>query len=481
MSYSKVINILDLSLDLSWKMYQDDKVVKGKNLKALEKHLLSLSSKKIHIIFDYNLTRDVLLFEGDLKIENILRNAVRVGEVHYCEFNKNIQIRNLKSLTALPIEELKRTFAEDDEITAMKIAIQEELSNCPYNSLYYLPKTLAGWVKRRINKVIESDSETRNMVRNILLNEKTQPIYSSLRKHGLLGYANQINGMVYKKCVYSYDIKSSYPYQMCNAEYPLTGGIVKENITKEELESLPYLFCAKMELKNITPKKDKFDWMDDISDGEYTFLTPEYEMLKDAYDFTLVRIPQIVIHLKRGKLPNSLTKLIKQMFQEKEESRDSPYLYEKKKKQVNSIFGLFCQDEDLNNQFRRPSIIGYWSIAWAKRELYNLAKISPSNVLYWDTDSIKTTKKLTDEIEIINSNREGKMGIWVEEFAEVDFCCYGRKAYVIDNIPKIAGLPKSAIPKDTIFNGDIIVFKNAKPTIIDKKLVYHDFTLKCNY
>ena len=481
MSYSKVINILDLSLSLSWKLYRDEEVVEGKDLEELKKYLYSLTSYKTHVIFDYNLSRDMLLFKGDLEFDNILRNGVHRDKVHYCTFGNNIEFRNLKSLIDLPTEEIMKIFKTDDEIESYRLAIKEELSNCRDNSYRYLPKTVSGWITKRLKNLYGENWDIKNFYKELQLNAETQPIYTSLKKYGLMGYTPGTAGILYKDCVYSYDIKSSYPYQMCNAEYPLTGGAVKEDLPIDKFEFYEqkgFLYCAKMELKDITLKPNAFDWLEHSEDGIYTLLKPEYEMLKDAYNFTLVRIPQIVIHLKKGKLPDKIINLIKTLFQEKEDSKGNIYLYQKKKKQVNSIFGLFCQVESLESTTRRPSIIGYWSIGWAKKELYNLAKISPKHVLYWDTDSIKTTKRLIDEIKLINSSRKDKMGIWVEEFAEVDFCCYGRKAYVIDNIPKIAGLPKTAIPSNIEFKGQPITFKSATKKIKNKKLIYNDYTLK---
>lgn len=342
--------------------------------------------------------------------------------------------------------------------------------------------------------------------------------------------------------VISIDRKSFFPYLFITEKFPVEKFEEFGNIEEEELEfyfnsgwgfecEITMEYCdmkypgSMPAYPHIKRTKEEIKWYGDEND---------YALLKEFYDYSIIKINYGFLSKKKVKLPKNYRKLLLDQFNLKEAlEKDTPEQV-KVKTALNSQIGKSIQrvfyptklvveegqikedssvapphftDSDLRAAFSKDS--RYLLPQWGTR-VYSAARLSifrtckkiienNGEILYIDTDSIKffsygeikDLEALIEEesIEAINRVKEqkigesNKLGIWKFEYRFKDFKYFGLKNYTGEEengnrVYVFAGLKKSvaeqyfrAFSIKDITKRSINISENYKP----KKIMKYDY------
>ena len=342
-----------------------------------------------------------------------------------------------------------------------------------------IPLTSTGYVRRDCRNAMNKNKNNRKM---FLRSRLTLLQYKLLRecfRGGNTASDRYLTNLILK-IVGSYDLSSSYPFQMIAREYPLgkwNYGVIPDIKTLEEYNS-KYCTIARYTFKNIRLRDEKpipyipqskcLALGDDrkIYNGRILhadFLTIsmtniDYDIVKEQYDYDEIAVEEFH-YSRKGLLPKELRDTIMYYFEKKSELKgDEEHYYEymKSKNKLNSIYGMTVTNilntdieyndgeytekkmteeemqEALDKYYKNHrSFLNYsWGVfvtAYARRELEDGLNIAGLDTIYCDTDSVKFIGNHDREFEAYNErlNKEcEERGI--KNYAEVN----GKRFYM---------------------------------------------------
>ena len=317
-----------------------------------------------------------------------------------------------------------------------------------------IPLTSTGYVRRDCRNAMNTNKNNRKM---FLRSRLTLLQYKLLRecfRGGNTASDRYLTNLILK-IVGSYDLSSSYPFQMIAREYPLgkwNYGVIPDIKTLEEYNSR-YCTIARYTFKNIHLRDEKpipyipqskcLALGDDreIYNGRILhadFLTIsmtniDYDIVKEQYEYDEIAVEEFH-YSRKGLLPKELRDTIMYYFEKKSELKgDEEHYYEymKSKNKLNSIYGMTVTNilnteieyhdgeyiekkmteeemkEALDKYYKNHrSFLNYsWGVfvtAYARRELEDGLNIAGLDTIYCDTDSVKFIGNHDKEFEAYN-------------------------------------------------------------------------------
>lgn len=317
-----------------------------------------------------------------------------------------------------------------------------------------IPLTSTGYVRRDCRNAMNKNKNNRKM---FLRSRLTLLQYKLLRecfRGGNTASDRYLTNLILK-IVGSYDLSSSYPFQMIAREYPLgkwNYGVIPDIKTLEEYNR-KYCTIARYTFKNIHLRDEKpipyipqskcLALGDDreIYNGRILhadFLTIsmtniDFDIVKEQYDYDELAVEEFH-YSRKGLLPKELRDTIMYYFEKKSKLKgDEEHYYEymKSKNKLNSIYGMTVTNilnteieyhdgeytekkmteeemqEALDKYYKNHrSFLNYsWGVfvtAYARRELEDGLNIAGLDTIYCDTDSVKFIGNHDKEFEEYN-------------------------------------------------------------------------------
>lgn len=317
-----------------------------------------------------------------------------------------------------------------------------------------IPLTSTGYVRRDCRNAMNKNKNNRKM---FLRSRLTLLQYKLLRecfRGGNTASDRYLTNLILK-IVGSYDLSSSYPFQMIAREYPLgkwNYGVIPDIKTLEEYNR-KYCTIARYSFKNIRLRDEKpipyipqskcLALGDDreIYNGRILhadFLTIsmtniDFDIVKEQYDYDELAVEEFH-YSRKGLLPKELRDTIMYYFEKKSKLKgDEEHYYEymKSKNKLNSIYGMTVTNilnteieyhdgeytekkmteeemqEALDKYYKNHrSFLNYsWGVfvtAYARRELEDGLNIAGLDTIYCDTDSVKFIGNHDREFEEYN-------------------------------------------------------------------------------
>ena len=317
-----------------------------------------------------------------------------------------------------------------------------------------IPLTSTGYVRRDCRHAMNKNKDNRKM---FLRSRLTLLQYKLLRecfRGGNTASDRYLTNLILK-IVGSYDLSSSYPFQMIAREYPLgkwNYGVIPDLKTLEEYNS-KYCTIARYTFKNIRLRDEKpipyipqskcLALGDDreIYNGRILhadFLTIsmtniDFDIVKEQYEYDELAVEEFH-YSRKGLLPKELRDTIMYYFEKKSELKgDEEHYYEymKSKNKLNSIYGMTVTNilntdieyhdgeytekkmteeemqEALDKYYKNHrSFLNYsWGVfvtAYARRELEDGLNIAGLDTIYCDTDSVKFIGNHDKDFEAYN-------------------------------------------------------------------------------
>lgn len=342
-----------------------------------------------------------------------------------------------------------------------------------------IPLTSTGYVRRDCRHAMNKNKNNRKM---FLRSRLTLLQYKLLRecfRGGNTAGDRYLTNLILKK-VGSYDLSSSYPFQMIAREYPLgkwNYGVIPDIKTLDEYNR-KYCTIARYTFRNIRLRDEKpipyipqskcLALGDDreIYNGRILhadFLTIsmtniDLDIVREQYDYDEIAVEEFH-YSRKGLLPKELRDTIMYYFEKKSKLKgDEEHYYEymKSKNKLNSIYGMTVTNilnteieyhdgeytekkmteeemqEALDKYYKNHrSFLNYsWGVfvtAYARRELEDGLNIAGLDTIYCDTDSVKYIGNHDREFEEYNErlNKEcEERGI--KNYAEVN----GKRFYM---------------------------------------------------
>lgn len=342
-----------------------------------------------------------------------------------------------------------------------------------------IPLTSTGYVRRDCRKAMNKNKNNRKM---FLRSRLTLLHYKLLRecfRGGNTAGDRYLTNLILKN-VGSYDLSSSYPFQMIAREYPLgkwNYGVIPDIKTLEEYNR-KYCTIARYTFKNIHLRDEKpipyipqskclaLGDNREIYNGRIlhadcltiSMTNIDYDIVKEQYVYDEIAVEEFH-YSRKGLLPKELRDTIMYYFEKKSKLKgDEEHYYEymKSKNKLNSIYGMTVTNilnteieyhdgeytekkmieeemqEALDKYYKNHrSFLNYsWGVfvtAYARRELEDGLNIAGLDTIYCDTDSVKYIGDHDKEFEAYNErlNKEcEERGI--KNYAEVN----GKRFYM---------------------------------------------------
>ena len=289
------------------------------------------------------------------------------------------------------------------------------------------------------------------------------------------------------KNVFSFDIKSSYPFQLCCKKYPVSPFSEITDYTEEEINYLlkrgKTAMLLRIEFKNMklkdkcepcpyiplsTLEKPRGFTIDNgrilkCESGIMNLTDIDLRIIQEQYEYDTINIQACCA--KYGYIPVPYVQTILKYFEQKENEKDE-YFYMRAKQKLNSIYGVLVtailrdnikyidgnfvlepvdklkEIEDNKNKNVLLYQFGVWCSARAREQLQDVINICGDDFIYCDTDSVKfknkkhifeildynkNIRKLAEERNIIVNNKV--MGVWEFEGRYKQFVTLGAKKY----------------------------------------------------
>lgn len=342
-----------------------------------------------------------------------------------------------------------------------------------------IPLTSTGYVRRDCRKAMNKNKNNRKMFIRSRLTLLQYKLLRECFRGGNTAGDRYLTNLILKN-VGSYDLSSSYPFQMIAREYPLgkwNYGVIPDIKTLEEYNR-KYCTIARYTFKNIRLKDEKpipyipqskcLALGDDreIYNGRIlhadcltiSMTNIDFDIVKEQYVYDEIAVEEFH-YSRKGLLPKELRDTIMYYFEKKSKLKgDEEHYYEymKSKNKLNSIYGMTVTNilnteieyhdgeytekkmteeemqEALDKYYKNHrSFLNYsWGVfvtAYARRELEDGLNIAGLDTIYCDTDSVKYIGDHDREFESYNErlNKEcEEKGI--SNYAEVN----GKRFYM---------------------------------------------------
>ena len=386
------------------------------------------------------------------------------------------------------------------------------------DTLLTVPLTSTGYVRRECK---ESLKDKYLDMRSL---KPSEDVYRLLRKafrggntHANRHYVGQI-----LENVYSYDIASSYPTQQLTQKFPMKPFKFLPNPVQFErcclFMGLGYAVVGLYQFKNISLKNlkepipyislsrcDSYNFILDngrILEAEYVEIALteiDLQIVLDQYTFDEIGVLQCMV-AQKDYLPEEYRKVIQSYYDKKtalkgDDSEDGQYMYMKSKNMLNSVYGMSATDPIHQEIFYNggdytrssyetmtakekelalknapfPYQWGVYTTAYARQQLQEAIKICGSQIVYCDTDSVKTLgdvpihklnekyKKNADRVQAFADDMNGKrhyIGLFENDGHYDRFITQGAKRYAYESNGKmgitVAGVTKQINEKTEI-------------------------------
>ena len=467
-----------------WQVCIEGNVVFGRRWEELQEFMervvnaYKLSEEERVVVYVHNLSFEFQFIQDYFKFTDVFAMASRsilTAKTAHLEFRCSYKLSNMS--LAKFIENTPNTLhykGVDDLDYATVRTPDTELTEIEYgycfndvkglyecvmellkeDNIATIPLTSTGYVRRDCRKAMNKNKDNRKM---FLRSRLTLLQYKLLRecfRGGNTASDRYLTNLILK-IVGSYDLSSSYPFQMIAREYPLgkwNYGVIPDIKTLEEYNS-KYCTIARYTFKNIRLRDEKpipyipqskcLALGDDreIYNGRILhadFLTIsmtniDFDIVKEQYEYDELAVEEFH-YSRKGLLPKELRDTIMYYFEKKSELKgDEEHYYEymKSKNKLNSIYGMTVTNilnteieyhdgeyiekkmteeemqEALDKYYKNHrSFLNYsWGVfvtAYARRELEDGLNIAGLDTIYCDTDSVKFIGNHDREFEEYN-------------------------------------------------------------------------------
>lgn len=349
-----------------------------------------------------------------------------------------------------PLNEIELGYCFND-VKGLYECVMELLKE---DNIATIPLTSTGYVRRDCRHAMNKNKNNRKM---FLRSRLTLLQYKLLRecfRGGNTAGDRYLTNLILKK-VGSYDLSSSYPFQMIARDYPLgkwNYGVIPDIRTLEEYNR-KYCTIARYSFKNIRLRDEKpipyipqskclaLGYDREIYNGRILhadFLTIsmtniDFDIVREQYEYDELAVEEFH-YSRKGMLPKELRDTIMYYFEKKSKLKgDEEHYYEymKSKNKLNSIYGMTVTNilnteiEYNNGEYTEKkmtevemqkaldkyyknhrSFLNYsWGVfvtAYARRELEDGLNIVGLDTIYCDTDSVKYIGEHDKEFESYN-------------------------------------------------------------------------------
>lgn len=450
-------------------------------INKLMEHLKASESRHL-VIYVHNLAmefqfiRDYLNeYFGGFKVFAIAqRKPIHVNTPTGLEFRCSYKLTNMSLAKALENERgVEHCKAEQDldyrvKRTPSTVLTPTELGYCvsdvvglyeliqrrminDHDNLESIPMTSTGYVRRDCRNASRKDKRYRQYFKSMEISEE---VYTMLREESRGGdtHANRFMANDIIEGVDSFDVKSSYPFQMFQRfpmskftpygeiesmeefnglleNYACLFRVVFVNLRCKDTTEMPYIPIAKLL---------QYDHASLVNDNgrclytayaRLTLIDIDWQIIKDTYTWDSCAIsdlhiakwgylPQCLLEqvIKYFRIKSELQQEIKDKHEKGENADNEKYLYAKSKNKLNAIFGMMYQDPvretlyidettgdwvsekadvagALKKYFssRNSFLIyshGCYITAWARLHLHRM-RSACGHTIYSDTDSAK--------------------------------------------------------------------------------------------
>lgn len=301
-----------------------------------------------------------------------------------------------------------------------------------------IPITSTSYVRRDMRKSMQKNKKNRDLFYKTALNENVYNACIDMKRGGNTHGSRFLAGKILEN-VYSFDIASSYPFELCTKKFPM-GKYTKYGTieTMEELFELSNLYSLIIRILFINIRlypaqpipyipldKCHVHKNCDIFNGrilegdevEITCNEIDLKIINRQYNWDSVVISNVFFSHK-DYLPKEFTDVVKEYYNKKTELKGiNDYFYAKSKNRLNSCFGMTFTDpvrenyeyNELLNTIKKldkdikSSLSAYYNgrnnflpYQWgatttslARYSLDQIIKISDIYTVYCDTDSDK--------------------------------------------------------------------------------------------
>ena len=342
-----------------------------------------------------------------------------------------------------------------------------------------IPLTSTGYVRRDCRHAMNKNKNNRKLFLRSRLSLLQYKLLRECFRGGNTAGDRYLTNLILKN-VGSYDLSSSYPFQMIAREYPLgkwNYGVIPNIRTLEEYNR-KYCTIARYTFKNIRLRDEKpipyipqskcLALGDDreIYNGRIlhadvltiSMTNIDFDIVRDQYVYDEIAVEEFH-YSRKGLLPKELRDTIMYYFEKKSKLKgDEEHYYEymKSKNKLNSIYGMTVTnilnteieyhdgeytEKEMNEEEMQEALDKYyknhrsflnysWGVfvtAYARRELEDGLNIAGLDTIYCDTDSVKYIGNHDREFEEYNRrlNKEcEEKGI--KNYAEVN----GKRYYM---------------------------------------------------
>lgn len=349
-----------------------------------------------------------------------------------------------------PLSEVEYGYCFND-VKGLYECVMELLNE---DNIATIPLTSTGYVRRDCRHAMNKNKNNRKM---FLRSRLTLLQYKLLRecfRGGNTAGDRYLTNLILKN-VGSYDLSSSYPFQMIAREYPLgkwNYGVIPDIKTLEEYNR-QYCTIARYSFKNIRLRDEKpIPYIPqskclalgndrEIYNGRIlhadcltiSMTNIDFDIVKEQYVYDEIAVEEFH-YSRKGLLPKELRDTIMYYFEKKSKLKgDEEHYYEymKSKNKLNSIYGMTVTNilnteieyhdgeytekkmteeemqEELDKYYKNHrSFLNYsWGVfvtAYARRELEDGLNIAGLDTIYCDTDSVKYIGEHDREFEEYN-------------------------------------------------------------------------------
>lgn len=347
-----------------------------------------------------------------------------------------------------PLTDLEFSYCMND-VLSLYTAIHAKMCNDD-DDLLTIPLTSTSYVRRECRARCKDDPQYRKLFTRNVMTPKVYGLLKDTARGGDTGANRYLAGAVIAD-VDSFDVTSSYPYQMLTQEYPISRFYkYSDSCTLEELNALcqkkAVLFRVGFGKLRIKPEtvdaylptskaqslinyKQANGRVLTAAEAIYTFTEIDWSIVQSLYEWDTLYLGE-VFTAKKAKLPKPIRDTVFVYFKQKCElavKRDSfpedsetyayyNYLYAKSKNKLNGIFGMCYTDpvrdenlvledgtwttetadvkaslEEFYNSYNSFLVYawGVWTTAHARAHLQRLITLTGEQTMYWDTDSSK--------------------------------------------------------------------------------------------
>ena len=468
--------------DSKWQLALDkDKVLFGTGFGKLLTYIQdNLVCKGKVVIWNYHLS-EMIVWAGEENFTQILRPSKKSFRVKKAKIGNDIIFKNLREFYRINLDKIaaqQHINSTNELFIIWNAAEKERLRN--EGDVSEIPTTMIGYTARELDKLNGFPRLGASIT------EETNNLILACKGGGL----NGINEGLIDIPIYAvncYDFKSFYPWIMVSQLFPQGKYSIHKNLSSFGAYKNKY-WIARIEFSKIKAKE--IDWLKIEDRREVVITNLDFKIIEEDYDFKIKLIKEIIPFFSAEPLPDDLRNLIMEKFNIKEKYTKGSEEYEQAKIFLNSIFGLFCQNQmKYNNAIdcklarQRPLVIGRFVSAYGRYFLWKVMR--DSYPLQWDTDGFKTTKNL--DFTLFNQMRKIKdsmLGQLMLEEKNARVVVFGNKQYMINNKLKLSGtdgnLAKEYFDKigEVPHCGSVIAAEyTSQVKVIDKEIIQFPYTI----